>query len=75
MGGTDQTFADNASNTVYSDTIVGFDEAAGDHIHLEGGHTVASSQLVNGTDTLIKLSDGSTILLKWVSHVDNSIFN
>jgi hypothetical protein len=53
-----------------------FSEAVGDAIKLSGiGRTVVCSTPVNGgLDTLIRLSSGSTILLKGVSHIDNSIF-
>jgi len=68
-------FVDNGA-VVYNDTITGFSQPAGDRIHLAAGDTVATLTPENGgTDTLITLSDGSTILLKGVSHVDNSFFN
>jgi len=68
-------FNDN-SGAVYNDTIVGFSNAAGDHIHLSGGDTVQTTAAVNsGQDTLITLSDGSTILLKGVTSVSSSFFN
>jgi hypothetical protein len=67
-------FNDNSS-VLYSDTVVGFSQAAGDHIHLATGDTVANTALVNGgQDTLITLSDNSTILLKGVTST-TGIFN
>jgi hypothetical protein len=74
-GGSNHTFLDNAS--VYNDTVVGFNQAAGDTIKLSGtGHTVASTTTVNGgMDTLITLNDNSTILLKYVNNVNNSFFS
>ena len=50
---------------------------AGDTIKISGtGHTVAHTAQVNGgQDTLITLSDNSTILLKHVNSVNNSIFS
>jgi hypothetical protein len=72
-GATNFTFNDGPNT--YSDTVVGFDQSAGDHIHLAVGDTVASSTLVNGgQDTLITLSDNSTILLKGVTST-GGIFN
>jgi Ca2+-binding RTX toxin-like protein len=73
--GSNHTLADNAA--VYNDTVVGFDQAAGDTIKISGtGHTVAHTAQVNGgQDTLITLSDNSTILLKYVNSVNNSIFS
>jgi Ca2+-binding RTX toxin-like protein len=64
----------------YSDTVVGFDQAAGDTIHLTGTDTsvyaVANQTPENGgQDTLITLNDGSTILLKGVSHIDSTFFS
>ncbi len=77
FGGTNHTLLDNAG--VYNDTVVGFEQSAGDRIHLTTD-TVAdalahSSQVNGGQDTLITLSDGSTILLKGVAHIDNSFFS
>ena len=70
------TFADGSN--IYADTVVGFDQAAGARIHLTTD-TVAdalanSPQVNSGQDTLITLSDHSTILLKGVTHVDSSFF-
>ena len=63
----------------FTDTVVGFDQAAGDRIHLTSdtvANAVAHSAQVNaGADTLITLSDGSTILLKGVTHIDSSFFS
>jgi Ca2+-binding RTX toxin-like protein len=74
LSGTNMTFVDGPN--VYNDTIVGFDSAAGDTINLSSsGHTVSTSSLVNGgQDTQIVLSDGSTILLKGVTHLDPGFF-
>ncbi len=70
--GTNHTFLDNTS--AFNDTVVGFDHSAGDTIKLTGGDTVAHTTSVGG-DTLITLSTGSTILLKYVDSVDNSFFS
>jgi hypothetical protein len=64
----------------YSDTVVGFDQSAGDAIQLTGTDTsvyaVAHQTPENGgQDTLITLNDGSTILLKGVSHIDSTFFS
>jgi Ca2+-binding RTX toxin-like protein len=69
------TFHDSAN--LYNDTVVGFSQSAGDTIKIsDTGHTVASTALVNGgADTLITLSDSSTILLKGVTHVDTGLFS
>ncbi|HEY1798639.1 MAG TPA: calcium-binding protein [Stellaceae bacterium] len=75
LGGTNNTFADNGTGT-YQDTVTGFDQSAGDRIHLAAGDTVATTTPENGgVDTLVTLSDGSTILLKGVGHVDSSFFS
>jgi hypothetical protein len=77
VAGSDFQFNDGSQP--YFDTIVGFDQAAGDRIHLttESVHdALANSKQVNGGhDTLISLNDGSTILLKGVSHIDSGFFN
>jgi Ca2+-binding RTX toxin-like protein len=75
LSGVNMTVADGPNQ--YSDTVVGFSQAAGDTIKLSGsGHTVASTMLVNGNaDTLITLNDGSTILLKGVTNVNGSFFS
>lgn len=77
FGGANMTFADGGNK--FTDTVVGFDQAAGDRIHLTSdtvADAVAHSTQVNaGADTLITLSDGSTILLKGVTHIDSSFFS
>jgi Ca2+-binding RTX toxin-like protein len=77
FGGANMTIADGGSK--FTDTVVGFDQAAGDRIHLTSdtvADAVAHSTQVNaGADTLITLSDGSTILLKGVTHIDSSFFS
>jgi hypothetical protein len=75
LAGTSMTCADGSHT--HADTVNGFSEAAGETIKLSAaGHTVASSRQINGgADTLITLSSGSTILLKGVSHIDNSLFS
>lgn len=72
------TFVDGPA--AYADTIVGFDQALGDSIHLTGDDTqsyaLAHATQVNvGQDTLMVLNDGSTILLKGVSQIDGSFFS
>jgi hypothetical protein len=58
---------------------VGFDQAAGDRIHLTTDsvtNALAHSTSVNGgLDTLITLSNSSTILLKFVSHMGGSFYS
>jgi len=78
VSGSFTTFVDGPNT--YSDTISGFSQNAGDTIHLTGGNTssfaVANATPQNGgADTLITLNDGSTILLKGISHIDQSFFN
>jgi hypothetical protein len=77
VGGTEFQFNDGPHT--YHDTVVGFDQAAGDRIHLttdSASDALACSKQVNGGhDTLITLQDGSTILLKGVSHIDHGVFN
>jgi Ca2+-binding RTX toxin-like protein len=69
-----QELADNGQ--VFVDTVVGFDQAAGDRIHLAPHDHVSWTTAVNGGhDTLITLSDASTILLKGVTQVDHSFFS
>jgi len=63
----------------FADTVVGFDQAAGDRIHLtnETIHQVVAhgSWLVHGgQDAMIALNDGSTILLKGVTDLNASFF-
>jgi len=36
---------------------------------------VLASQATNGQDTLLTLNDGSTILLKGVTHIDSTYFS
>jgi hypothetical protein len=69
----------NDGSTRYYDTVVGFSESAGDTIRLTGSDTesyaLAHAKLVNGNqDTQITLNDGSTILLKNVTHIDAGTF-
>jgi hypothetical protein len=67
--GSNLQFNDNSS-AVYNDTVVGFSNSGTDTIKLAGGDTVATSALVNsGQDTLVTLSDHSTILLKGVTDI------
>jgi hypothetical protein len=77
MGGANQTLLDDSS--VYNDTVMGFAQASGDRIHLTTDTIVNavghSTQVNGGADTLITLSDSSTILLKGVAHIDNSFFS
>jgi hypothetical protein len=78
FGGSTYATFDGGSD-VYHDTIVGFDQAAGDRVHLSTesvSTALAHSHLVNsGQDTEIKLQDGSTILLKGITHLDPSFFS
>jgi hypothetical protein len=72
------TFDDGAA--VYADTVVGFNPALGDSIHLTGNDTQSyalahATQVNGGQDTLVVLNDGSTILLKGVSQIDGSFFS
>ena len=75
--GSNMTLADGGNK--FADTVVGFDQSVGDRIHLTSdsvANAVAHSTQVNGgADTLITLGDGSTILLKGVSHIDSSFFS
>jgi Ca2+-binding RTX toxin-like protein len=77
IGSGAQTLVDDG--TAFNDTVVGFDQTSGDRIHLTSdtaANALAHSHQVNGgLDTLITLSDGSTILLKFVNHIDNSFFS
>ena len=81
--GSNETFVDGAltgSGNTYSDTVVGFNQAAGDRIHLTGTDTTAfaiahTTQVNGGQDTLIALNDASTILLKGVTHIDAGFFS
>lgn len=72
------TFVDSAAT--YNDTIVGFDNSAGDTIHLTGSDTSAyalahQSSQNGGQDTLLTLNDGSTILLKGVTTASGGFFS
>jgi hemolysin type calcium-binding protein len=71
------TFSDGGNK--FTDTVVGFDQSVGDRIHLTTdtvADAVANSTQVNsGADTLITLNDGSTILLKGVTHIDSTFFS
>jgi Ca2+-binding RTX toxin-like protein len=72
LAGGSMTLVNGANQ--YADTVVGFDQAGGDRVDLTTD-TVASAAPVNsGADTLITLSDNSTILLKGVTHIDSSFF-
>ena len=77
LSGSNQTLGDGPNQ--YADTVVGFDQAAGDRIRLTTDtvtNAVAHSVQVNGgQDTLVTLSDNSTILLKGVTHIDGSFFS
>jgi Ca2+-binding RTX toxin-like protein len=72
-GGGSFTFLDTSN--VYNDTIVGFDQAAGDRIDLVGGHGESAQSVNGGQDTLITLSDHSTILLKGITNLNSSFFS
>jgi len=76
--GTNHLFIDGSN--VYADTVIGFNQAVGDRILLTGGESVAnavatSTQVNGGLDTLITLSDTSTILLKGVTSINGSFFS
>jgi hypothetical protein len=75
-GETNQTFVDTAA--IYNDTVIGFSDAAGDRIHLTTDTVrdalAHSTQVNGGADTLISLSDSSTILLKGITHIDSGFF-
>lgn len=77
FGGANNVLTDGPA--VFNDTITGFDQVAGDRIHLTSdtsADALAHSTPINGgRDTQISLSDGSTIVLKWVSHIDGSFFS
>ncbi len=76
MSGTNMMLVDGPNQ--YADTVIGFDQGSGDRIHLTTdtvANAVAHSTAVNGgADTLITLSDGSTLLLKGVTHIDSTFF-
>ena len=76
LGAGPELFVDGSS--VYTDTVSGFVQSAGDRIHLTTD-TVSdalahSTQVNGGQSTLISFSDGSSILLQGVSHIDPSFF-
>ncbi|HUC60989.1 MAG TPA: hypothetical protein VMF53_03455, partial [Alphaproteobacteria bacterium] len=76
--GTGTTLTDGSN--VYNDVVVGFSQSVGDTIHLTGDNTasyaVTNQQSQNGgQDTLIRLNDGSTILLKGVGSINASFFS
>jgi hypothetical protein len=77
LSGTNMTVVDGPNR--YADTVVGFDQGSGDRLHLTTdtvANAVAHSTAVNGgQDTLITLSDGSTLLLKGITHIDNTFFS
>jgi len=58
--------------------VIGFSDAAGDRIHLTtdtiSDALAHSTQVNGGADTLISLSDSSTILLKGITHIDSGFF-
>jgi Ca2+-binding RTX toxin-like protein len=77
LGGSNNTFADNSAGT-YQDTIVGFDQSAGDTIKLSGTDTASyavAHQQNSGGNTLVTLNDGSTILLKGVGSLSTGFFS
>ncbi|HEX3882036.1 MAG TPA: calcium-binding protein [Stellaceae bacterium] len=63
--GSTDSFVDGGK--LFNDTVIGFDHASGDTIHLTSPDTV-STAVVTGSDTLLTLSDSSTILLKGVTN-------
>jgi Ca2+-binding RTX toxin-like protein len=72
--GSFETIADGPNT--YADTVVGFSQ--GDKIQLSGGDTAGyavAHATSSGGNTLITLNDGSTILLKGISHIDPSFFS
>ncbi|HEX3882734.1 MAG TPA: choice-of-anchor tandem repeat GloVer-containing protein [Stellaceae bacterium] len=75
--GANNTLTD--SGNVFNDTIFGFDAAQGDRIHLTSDTAADalthSSPANGGLDTQIALSNGSSILLKFVSPIDLSFFS
>jgi Ca2+-binding RTX toxin-like protein len=74
--GGNNTLLDSAG--VSNDTVTGFNAAAGDRIHLTtdtAANAIAHTTQTNfGLDTVITLADGSTITLKFVSHIDLGFF-
>jgi hypothetical protein len=78
LQGSSNSLVDGAN--VYHDTIVGFDQGSGDRIQLTGGDSVsyalAHAQHINGgQDTLIRLNDGSSILLKGITTINSGFFS
>jgi len=73
--GAGQTLANGISTG--TDTVVGFADGGGG-IKLPANSTtnaLASSTIVNGgQDTQITMADGSTLLLKGITHIENGIF-
>lgn len=76
LGGGGNTVVDASGR--YHDTITGFSQVGGDRIHLTTdtvSDALASATSANfGLDTVITLSDGSTITLKYVNHIDAGFF-
>jgi hypothetical protein len=72
LGGTNTTFVDTGPG--FDDTVVGFDKAKGDSIQTPDNPVTiaANSTVVGGTDTLITFSDGSALLLKYMSTAPSS---
>lgn len=76
LGGTNATFADSGPG--FDDTVVGFDAAKGDTIQTPDNPTVVAATATpanGGLDTVISFSDGSTLTLKFVTHVDSTFFH
>lgn len=74
VGSSNGVFVDGGSK--FNDTVIGFDHASGDTIHLTHGDTVTTTALVNSNaDTLITLSDNSTILLKGVTNYSSGFLS
>lgn len=76
LAGGNNIFEDTTGR--YHDTVFGFNQAAGDRIHLTtdtAANAVSTATSVNfGLDTLITLGDGSTITLKFVNNLSTSFF-
>jgi hypothetical protein len=78
LSGSTTNFTLNDGANVYADTVVGFNQGAGDTIKLNGTNTVAfalAHSTVIGADTKITLNDGSTILLKGITSLNSSFFS
>lgn len=77
LGGGHNTLLDASGR--HNDTVTGFSQASGDRIHLTTDTVTDAlahaTQINSGLDTLITLSDGSTITLKFVSHIDSGFFS